>query len=167
MSACASRLLALSWGLILFLSPIIAANAAPTPQRLSACPGDCVYLFAQLSLPTDQYSERLIPLFDESATFDDLIADLVAHRIFYALDHECVPLSAFPSEVQTKLESFKPGDNLVADFRGTTTIHKIKSRHPSLVGCEAALPREPSRAVDTKTAAPPRAPANRKPTPLR
>jgi hypothetical protein len=167
MSARASRLPALGWGLVLFLLPVFAAHATAATQRLSACGGDCVYQFVRLSMPTDQYSERLVPLFDATATFDDLIADLDAHRIFYTLEHECLSLSVFTKEIQAKLETFRPGDNLIADFRGTTTILKIRSRHKSLGACAAELPQEAARTVETKPGAQPPTITNRKPTPPR
>jgi hypothetical protein len=166
MSACAARLLALLWGLVFFLLPVSASSAAPATPRLSACPSECVYLFARLTLPTEQYSQALVPLFDATATFDDLIADLDAHRIFYTLEHECLHLSAFPKDIQVTLETFRPGDNLVAHFRGTTTILKIKSRHESLSACEAARPRQPSRAVQTKPAGQPPISNDRTPDPV-
>lgn len=100
-----------------------------------------IYQLTRLTIPADQYSDLMVPMFDEKESFADLEAYLNEKSIQYTMTDVRVASSDFPSEVQTQLAHFKAGDNVVVRGGSAAVILKIKS------WVAAPLPREQSREI--------------------
>jgi EpsD family peptidyl-prolyl cis-trans isomerase len=100
-----------------------------------------IYDFIQLTVPAEQYSDLLVPMFDEKETFADLEAYLNAKSIPYSKSDVRVYSSNFQKEIQDQLNRFKVGDNVVVRGPQGTVILKIKSWVP------APLPRDQAREI--------------------
>ncbi len=99
------------------------------------------YELTRLTLPSDQYSDLLVPMFDEKETFADLESYLNEKSIQYTVTDVSVFSSDFPKEVQDQLSHFKVGDNVVVRGPSSIVILKIKSWSP------APMQREQSREI--------------------
>jgi EpsD family peptidyl-prolyl cis-trans isomerase len=100
-----------------------------------------IYQFTRATIPAEQYSDLLVPMFDEKETFAELEAYLNAKSIQYSLTDVRVASSDFPKEVQDQLSRFKVGDNVVVRGPQGVVILKIKSWVP------APLPRDQAREI--------------------
>jgi EpsD family peptidyl-prolyl cis-trans isomerase len=100
-----------------------------------------IYQLTRLTMAADQYSDLMVPMFDEKETFADLEAYLNEKSIQYTMTDVRVPSSDFPAEVQGQLAHFKTGDNVVVRGPSSSVILKIKS------WVAAPVPREQAREI--------------------
>ncbi|MFZ1989896.1 MAG: EpsD family peptidyl-prolyl cis-trans isomerase [Alphaproteobacteria bacterium] len=88
-----------------------------------------IYRFERLMLAADQYSDNLVPMFDQKPqvqTFDQLEAYLNGKRIPFTLTDVQLPSTDFPKQVQDELIKFHVGDNVVVRGPQSIIILKIK-----------------------------------------
>jgi len=104
-----------------------------------------IYQFTRVTIPAEQYSDLLVPLFDEKDTFAELEAYMNEKSITYSMTDVRVASSDFPKDVQAQLAHFKVGDNVVVRGPQSIVILKIKSWVP------APLPRDQSREIAQNT----------------
>lgn len=100
-----------------------------------------IYDFTELTLPNEQYSDLLKPMFDEKESFADLEAYLTSKSIQHSKTEIRMYSSELPKEIQDQLSRFKLGDNLVVRAPQGAVILKIKSWVP------APLPRDQGRKI--------------------
>ena len=97
-----------------------------------------MYQFTRMSIAADQYSDLMVPLFDEKETFTELQAYLNEKAIPYTTTDVRASSSEFPQNVQDQLAHFKTGDNVVVKAQNETVILKIKSWTPAPMAREQA-----------------------------
>jgi peptidyl-prolyl cis-trans isomerase C len=86
-----------------------------------------VYQFSRLTLAADQYSDDLVPLFDQKQTFDGFEKYLNQKHIPYAVTDVRLPSAEFPKDIRDQLTKFGVGDNIVVKGGGQIAVLKIKS----------------------------------------
>lgn len=85
-----------------------------------------IYEFTRITFPSDAYSDVLVPLFDETETFDELEAYFKAKGANYSINKISLPSGDFPKPVQDQLQKFGVGDNVVAKTDQQIAVLKIE-----------------------------------------